>query len=111
MKDLLTQLKAVTTVVVDSGDLNAIEQFRPVDATTNPSLLLNASQLDFAKPMLTAAIAYAKTQSQDPVQQLALASDKFAVDVGTAISKLTRSDTPISKSVGPKWLAIISLTA
>lgn len=88
MKDLLSQLKAVTTVVVDSGDLNAIEQFRPVDATTNPSLLLNASQLDFAKPMLTAAIAYAKTQSQDPVQQLALASDKFAVDVGTAISKL-----------------------
>ncbi len=88
MKDLLTQLKAVTTVVVDSGDLNAIEQFRPVDATTNPSLLLNASQLDFAKPMLTAAIAYAKTQSLDPAQQLALASDKFAVDVGTAISKL-----------------------
>jgi len=88
MKDLLTQLKAVTTVVVDSGDLNAIEQFRPVDATTNPSLLLNASQLDFAKPMLTAAIAYAKTQCQDPAQQLALASDKFAVDVGTAISKL-----------------------
>jgi transaldolase len=88
MKDLLTQLKAVTTVVVDSGDLNAIEQFRPVDATTNPSLLLNASQLDFAKPMLAAAIAYAKTQSQDPAQQLALASDKFAVDVGTAISKL-----------------------
>jgi len=88
MKDLLSQLKAVTTVVVDSGDLNAIEQFRPVDATTNPSLLLNASQLDFAKPMLTAAIAYAKTQSQDPAQQLALASDKFAVDVGTAISKL-----------------------
>jgi transaldolase len=74
--------------VVDSGDLNAIEQFRPVDATTNPSLLLNASQLDFAKPMLAAAIAYAKTQSQDPAQQLALASDKFAVDVGTAISKL-----------------------
>lgn len=88
MKDLLTQLKAVTTVVVDSGDLNAIEQFRPVDATTNPSLLLNASQLDFAKPMLATAIAYAKTQSQDPAQQLALASDKFAVDVGTAISKL-----------------------
>lgn len=88
MKDLLSQLKAVTTVVVDSGDLNAIEQFRPVDATTNPSLLLNASQLDFAKPMLTTAIAYAKTQSQDPAQQLALASDKFAVDVGTAISRL-----------------------
>jgi transaldolase len=88
MTNLLEQLKTVTTVVVDSGDLNAIEQFRPVDATTNPSLLLNASQLEFAKPLLAAAASYAKAQSNDPVTQLSLASDKFAVDVGTAISKL-----------------------
>ena len=88
MSDLLSQLKAVTTVVVDSGDLTAIEQFRPVDATTNPSLLLNASQLAFAKPMLDGAIAYAKSKTADSAEQLSLASDKFAVDVGTAISKL-----------------------
>jgi transaldolase len=88
MSDLLSQLKAVTTVVVDSGDLTAIEQFRPVDATTNPSLLLNASQLDFAKPVLAAAVAYAKRKTADAAAQLSLASDKFAVDIGTAISKL-----------------------
>lgn len=88
MSTLLTQLKAVTTVVVDSGDLNAIEQFRPVDATTNPSLLLNASQLDFAKPLLAQAASYAKAKTADQTAQLSLASDKFAVDVGTAISKL-----------------------
>lgn len=88
MKDLLSQLKAVTTVVVDSGDLGAIEQFRPVDATTNPSLLLNASQLEFAKPLLSNAVAFAKAQTQDKAAQLSLASDKFAVDIGTAISKL-----------------------
>jgi transaldolase len=88
MSDLLTQLKAVTTVVVDSGDLTAIEQFRPVDATTNPSLLLNASQLEFAKPMLSGAIAYAKRKTNNAADQLSLASDKFAVDVGSAISKL-----------------------
>jgi transaldolase len=88
MSTLLAQLKAVTTVVVDSGDLNAIEQFRPVDATTNPSLLLNASQLEFAKPLLAQAAAYAKARAKDHPAQLSLASDKFAVDVGTAISKL-----------------------
>jgi len=88
MKDLLSQLKTVTTVVVDSGDLGAIEQFRPVDATTNPSLLLNASQLEFAKPLLSNAVAFAKAQTQDKAAQLSLACDKFAVDVGTAISKL-----------------------
>lgn len=88
MNDLLSQLKAVTTVVVDSGDLTAIEQFRPVDATTNPSLLLNASGLDFAKPVLANAVAYAKSKTSAAAEQLALASDKFAVDIGTAISKL-----------------------
>jgi transaldolase len=88
MSTLLAQLKAVTTVVVDSGDLTAIEQFRPVDATTNPSLLLNASQLEFAKPLLAQAAAYAKARAKDQPAQLSLASDKFAVDVGTAISKL-----------------------
>ena len=88
MTTLLEQLKAVTTVVVDSGDLNAIEQFRPVDATTNPSLLLNASALDFAKPLLAAAASYAKSKTANQAEQLSIASDKFAVDVGTAISKL-----------------------
>lgn len=88
MTTLLDQLKAVTTVVVDSGDLTAIEQFRPVDATTNPSLLLNASGLPFAAPLLAQAAAYAKAKTADASTQLALASDKFAVDVGSAISKL-----------------------
>ncbi|WP_215396524.1 transaldolase [Rheinheimera oceanensis] len=88
MSDLLTQLKAVTTVVVDSGDLTAIEQFRPVDTTTNPSLLLNASQLEFAKPVLAGAVAYAKSKASTAEARLSLASDKFAVDIGTAISKL-----------------------
>jgi transaldolase len=88
MSTLLEQLKAVTTVVVDSGDLGAIEQFRPVDATTNPSLLLNASQLEFSKPLLAQAVAYAKSKSSDLSTQISIASDKFAVDIGTQISKL-----------------------
>lgn len=88
MSTILTQLKAVTTVVVDSGDLTAIETFRPVDATTNPSLLLNASQQAFAQPLLAQAAEYAKRHADSPEAQLALASDKFAVDVGTSITKL-----------------------
>jgi len=88
MSTLLEQLKAVTTVVVDSGDLGAIEQFRPVDATTNPSLLLNASQLEFSKPLLAQAVAYAKSKGSDLATQVSIASDKFAVDIGTQISKL-----------------------
>lgn len=88
MSSLLDQLKQVTTVVVDSGDLGAIEQFRPVDATTNPSLLLNASQLEFAKPLLATAASYAKARSSDLAEQISIAGDKFAVDIGTKISQL-----------------------
>ena len=40
----LDQLKAMTTVVADTGDIDAIRQFTPQDATTNPSLLLKASE-------------------------------------------------------------------
>lgn len=88
MTTLLDQLKTVTTVVVDSGDLNAIQQFLPEDATTNPSLLLNASGLEFAKPMLAQAAQYAKQHADSAEAQLALACDKFAVDIGTKISQL-----------------------
>jgi transaldolase len=44
MASLLEQLRAYTTVVSDSGDFNAIQQFRPQDATTNPSLIAAAAE-------------------------------------------------------------------
>src|ERR1700733_11200522 len=44
MASLLEQLRGYTTVVSDSGDFNAIEQFRPQDATTNPSLIAAAAE-------------------------------------------------------------------
>ena len=45
MASLLEQLRGYTTVVSDSGDFNAIQQFRPQDATTNPSLIAAASEM------------------------------------------------------------------
>jgi transaldolase len=44
MASLLEQLRAYTTVVSDTGDFNAIKQFRPQDATTNPSLIAAAAE-------------------------------------------------------------------
>src|SRR5271156_4957790 len=44
MASLLEQLRSYTTVVSDTGDFNAIHQFRPQDATTNPSLIAAASE-------------------------------------------------------------------
>ena len=42
--NLLEQLKGMTEVVADTGDFKSIEQFKPVDATTNPSLIYSAAQ-------------------------------------------------------------------
>lgn len=54
---LLDSLKRVTTVVADTGDIEAMRQFRPQDATTNPSLLLKAAQQPDYRPLVEAALA------------------------------------------------------
>ena len=45
----LDQLKKMTDVVADTGDIEAIKKYTPLDATTNPSLLLKAASLDHYK--------------------------------------------------------------
>ena len=45
MATLLEQLRAMTVVVADTGDMEAMEKFRPQDSTTNPSLITAASQM------------------------------------------------------------------
>ena len=44
-QNLLEQLRNYTTVVADTGDFEAMEKFRPTDATTNPSLITTAAQM------------------------------------------------------------------
>ena len=48
----LEQLKSMTQVVADTGDLDAMVQYQPQDATTNPSLLLKAADLPRYQPLL-----------------------------------------------------------
>ncbi len=52
MTTALDQLKQYTTVVADTGDFQQLAQFKPRDATTNPSLILKAVQKDDYKPLL-----------------------------------------------------------
>ncbi|MEL0638246.1 transaldolase [Marinomonas sp. TI.3.20] len=87
MSNKLSQLKEFTTIVADTGDITAIKNFLPEDATTNPSLMLKASQIPEYAPFLDQAIAWAKEQSDNKDQQLIDASDKLAVIVGTEILK------------------------
>ncbi|HGO5815411.1 TPA: transaldolase [Mannheimia haemolytica] len=84
----LDELRKVTVVVADTGDIEAMKLYKPEDATTNPSLILSASALPQYAPLIEDAISYAKAQSNDKDQQLIDAEDKLAVNIGLEILKL-----------------------
>lgn len=88
MANLLEQLKSMTTIVADTGDVDAIKSVKPIDATTNPSLVLKASQLPQYASLIDEAIAYAKAQGGSKEQQIDNAADKLAVLIGTEITKV-----------------------
>ncbi|MFV8571328.1 transaldolase [Marinobacter sp. SBS5] len=88
MTNKLDQLKTMTTVVADTGDLDAIAQWRPEDATTNPSLLLKAATSEAYRPMLDSAIMMASRQGGSSADQLTLATDMLAVLAGKEILNL-----------------------
>ena len=81
MTSKLEQLKQFTTVVADTGDLDAITRLKPVDATTNPSLLLKAAAIPGYADLL-------KQVKGDAKGDVDLACDKFAVAVGSGILKV-----------------------
>ena len=84
----LQELRKITVVVADTGDIDAIKTYQPQDATTNPSLILSASSLPQYAPLIDEAVAYAKQQSNDKKQQLIDAEDKLAVNIGLEILKI-----------------------
>ena len=83
MKSQLEQLRTHSAVVADTGDIEAIARFMPMDATTNPSLLLKAAALPAYAPHLAASAAAAS--GDDPLGD---ACDRLAVAIGTEIVKL-----------------------
>lgn len=88
MTDKLTSLRKLTTVVADTGDIEAMKLYKPQDATTNPSLILNAAKIPEYRRLIDEAIEWARKQSNDREQQIALTSDRLAVNIGLEILKL-----------------------
>ncbi len=81
----LDQLKSMTTVVADTGELEAIAKYQPIDATTNPSLLLKAAALPQYKNHFEDAVNYAKNFSEN---KLSHALEKLSVNIGCEILKI-----------------------
>jgi len=84
----LDQLKTMTIVVADTGDIGAIEAYRPTDCTTNPTLILKAAALPAYAAHLEEAIAWAKARGHGHAASVALACDRLAVTIGTELTKL-----------------------
>ena len=83
----LDQLKSMTQVVADTGDVDAIIQYQPQDATTNPSLLLKAADLPRYQPLLDEAQLWGRDQGASPAARAAAACDYLAVSIGLEIQQ------------------------
>ena len=85
---LLDSLKRYTTVVADTGDIEAMRQFKPQDATTNPSLLLKVSQEERYRPLVESALSGADKAGGDDVKRAEAFMDRLAVNFGLEILKI-----------------------
>ena len=86
--NFLEQLKAQTVVVADSGDFESIKQFKPVDTTTNPSLIYAAAKDPKYSYLIDKAIALARHKTTDKQKQLSFAMDHLFVAFGVEILKI-----------------------
>ncbi|CAG9765342.1 unnamed protein product [Ceutorhynchus assimilis] len=84
----LDQLKALTTVVADTGDFEAMKAYKPTDATTNPSLMLQAANIPQYKPLIEKAVKYGNKVGKNPEDKVQNAMDNLSVLFGIEILKI-----------------------
>lgn len=86
--NILEQLKKMTTLVVDTGDIQSIKKHSPTDATTNPSLIFSAVENPAYRHLLEEAVSYGKSRASSAKEQRQLMMDKLFVNFGVEILKL-----------------------
>uniref|UniRef100_A0AC34GNZ5 Transaldolase n=1 Tax=Panagrolaimus sp. ES5 TaxID=591445 RepID=A0AC34GNZ5_9BILA len=87
MPSVLEQIKKHSTIVADTGEFQLLQEYKPTDATTNPSLILSAAKNDAYKTLITKAVEYAKEKAagkpHEEIKRLAI--DKLFVYFGKEI--------------------------
>ncbi len=84
----LEQLKQYTKIVADTGDFKSVIEYKPIDATTNPSLIYKATQDSKYQHLIDDAVDYAKKKTLTREDQLSICLDKLAVNFGIEILKI-----------------------
>ena len=86
--NLLEQLKEITEVVADTGDFELIHEFKPIDATTNPSLIFAAAQKEGYQPLIRDAIGYGNKKGNTQEEKIEHIIDKLFVNFGFELLKI-----------------------
>ena len=88
MTSKLEQLRSMTTVVADTGDIEAVTRLKPVDCTTNPTIVLKALGTPIFADKVKEAIAWGRKQGGQDDGVVAAVADRLAVDVGAALAEI-----------------------
>ncbi|MDQ0456195.1 transaldolase [Rhizobium paknamense] len=89
MTSKLEQLRAMTTVVADTGDIEAVARLKPVDCTTNPTIVLKALGTEMFADAFEEAIKWGKAKGGASSEAtIAAVADRLAISVGAALTKL-----------------------
>ncbi len=99
--NFIEQLKQFTQVVADTGDFQSIERFKPVDATTNPSLIFAAAQNERYASLIRDAVAYGKGKTGTAEEKMDHIMDKLSVNFGIETLKVVprRVSTEVDASL------------
>ena len=84
----LDQLKARTKVVADTGDIDAIRKYKPVDCTTNPSLVLKAMELKAYAHLFEEAIAWGRKQDGGSDAVVRQVASRLPIEIGAELSRI-----------------------
>lgn len=88
MTSKLSQLAAMTTIVADTGDVEAVRRLKPVDCTTNPTLVLKAVDLPASAAIVDEALAWGRSQGGEHSAVTAAICDRLAVRFGAELTRL-----------------------
>ena len=88
MPSKLDQLRAVTVVVADTGDLDAVRRLKPQDCTTNPTLLLKAAETPAYVHIIEEALAWGRSQGGSREGVVTAICDRLAVAFGTELANI-----------------------
>lgn len=88
MTSKLDQLRAMTTVVADTGDIEAVARLKPVDCTTNPTIVLKALGTPLFADAVKEAVTWGGTKGGTREGVVAAVADRLAISVGAALAGL-----------------------